>query len=435
MSGPILVWRIFTVHLRHHLARPSIRVFGAAGVSLSVIVLLSQRLANGDPLAPVYVLVLGWNRAAVALFYILPPLAGALMAGRTESGQGSQRAIDGESPSSQTAVDLLLALTAFWSGCLVALSAVTLVETVESIWTGPGTGDTAPWPQVLSSSGQSALLCTVVAIALGYICGVTASTRLTAVLASLGAALGTQLAQMMAEASFPGLGWAYVLTPQGAAFTLTDLESPMVGGGGPAAAVAAASLIVFGTASLMIGRTVAQNRVNPPVRETRDSESSPSARSGHVRPHFAAMSPRIITRVAGHFLVLMAFGALVPVALRSEVPWSLRPAWLADKANHRTSQDIVNQLFADVRAGDLASANALTRRGDATVMLGPYLPGIRSGTAPTTQVYERRWAGPGRIAVTLSNGARFSICAQREAVGWIVTDLRSDGQCPSALGM
>jgi hypothetical protein len=400
-----------------------VRAALASTLAAAIVVFVAMRTQNHGPLPPKYALQAGWLRVSAVLFYVGPALTALSIAGATESRQYAQRFIDGESRLVQLVITMLLVSTVCLGTGLLLLSCFVATEAVECVASGPGVGAGADWAATAAMILKSATVSWIVILALGVVVGCYVESRGGALLGSLGIGIGTQLLLMATTSGYPGLGWTYVLTPQGGASVLTGLESAPSSVAGAASAAAAIGLGLFATAVALAERFTARRSLG-----IEKAGRPQSAR--RTMPGRGSRRPITLPLTAGG---LVLTGLVMPVALRSEVPWYLRPAWLSDKAHHTTSLDTAHQFLDAMRTGDVAAADRLTDSGNAETTLGPYLPVVTTSGPPELSIRQRAMGDPGLVQVRWSTGVSFALCAHRGTAGWSISELRSDGQCPRAM--
>jgi len=348
----------------------------------------------------------------------LPAVLATAIAGNRESRQLQTRATAGERPLAQlattVALTLLLGAGTWVLGMVVAVVFSVIDQAVDPVPSSHAYD--LPTGQLLTTMSRAPALTLVMSLASGVIVGLVARTAMAAVSCCVVLGGAGQLVVLVAEGLIGVVGWVAVLTPSGIADA---------GGGGlipPQQADAAFVALLVTTLAVVAALVITWRRgccvtISPP--RVRRVARSPRARSRH----------RLVLGVATGIVVALVWGLVLPIALRSQVPWQLRPAWIADVHAHRSSEDIARRFLADVHAGHTASAGRYTRSASPGTLLGPYLPTVRAEKPALVYVVQRPWGDPGTVTVQYATYG-FDLCMQRDTSGWYVQALNTTGSCP-----
>lgn len=403
-AGRVLIWR-----------RWPLAVFTLVAL-LPISQIVGIRAGSTESLGVNYVVATCMSGLILSISFLVPTLTAFLLAERHESGLSRQALLDGWTLPAQTrafatCVGMGSLLASWGSIGVLALTAWIDTRITPSADLTPVSGT---W--VLSQT----LVGLPVMVAGSVVLGVGTTrywrTRAGAVGAALGLAALPDLLVVVGVS--PVIRKIAAVTPLGALETIVG-HPP---GGARIGTIPAAALFLL---TLTAVWPIARGKALDPPQKRRPGTASPSLpqRRRRQRRPFLAMSTCCVAAA-------VTFGALVPVALRDQVPWRMRPTWVADKANHRTSYDVAKYFIDAVRDGDVATAGRWTE-GAVDDILGPFVKKIRSAQQISYTLSELS-ENPGQVQVSFDGALIIYVCEIRTQGGWRITAIRSDGNCPDA---
>ncbi len=358
---------------------------------------------------------------ALRAFLVLAPLAAPILpalsvGAERELGLVRERALDGVRPGDLSYATALSAGAIAGAVVIGALVAATLVGGLDGLVRDSQPGQGVALVDALQDAGRVLVIALPAWTLLGAAIGALTGSRFGAAGWTLGVAVAFILLER-ASFELPALASPYAMTPAGAIDVALGDFDPSLGEPLSEPLVIDALIVAWLGFAILAVRAVG-------VRQTRPR----SPRFGRRR-----LSSRWTLVPAGAALAL-AFGWVVPTALRTAVPWYLRPQWLVDKANDQASDDVTRRYLALVGSGRDAEASRLTEDGEAAAALGPF----RSGLVPPpvyldVRVRESQDATPGTVTVdagpSSEQARQYTACLVRRPSGWRVLRFVSNGVC------
>lgn len=379
------------------------RVAFALAVAVPLAATVPQQLQAPYPVPDAVTNSLFWYLRLCLL--ALPLVIASSIAGQHERGVRRQRVLDGEPEIHQTcaAVVVFAAAAGFAAVSVVVLEA----GIAATATTFAATDYASPWN--VGQLATASLLTVLVALSVGVLAGSLSSRTVNAAVLALGLAVPGSLLGAASDL-VPSLNYVVAALPQGV-FTLVDR-----GGGNGAGELDIATAAVVAWPALAVLATVVS------------AARMPRVQLAYGRRRVVHLGPALMVPAA---VALVAIGFAVPVALRDQIPWQYRPTWLADKAAHRTSVDIAAKFVAAVKDGQLRTADALTRSGDAVTLLGPYRRAAENGDMTVLQLPDTERLEPGEVPVNVP-GRQIHMCLTRSDGRWTIIDLGTARACPEA---
>lgn len=348
------------------------------------------------------------GQLAIAVMLVTSVAAAALIADARGTGMLMSLHLAGAPPRAYAVSSWLAAVLA---GVCVGIGAVLLVLVGLGVYALGHHDSLSSWQVQHEGPGLSALAlqagaALVAGSGVGLAVGRSGKTA-TSAAATASSGVAGLVALSYVAPSFPVLEHLYDVTPLGAAALFTDDALS------PAELLAGSVTVLVYAVVLPVGAVLALT-----------GEVTLRTPTSH-RQHRRSSSTAWLGGIVG----LLGVGFVVPTGLRGVLPWYLSPAWIAQSAAGRNSEDVARRFLeaASSRTDDPSTHAPGTTPHN---ILGLYQRFVTHSAQVEVHVAEHLVANPGDVSVVPRYGRPFQLCMAYEEGRWLVKSLRTSADCP-----